>query len=347
VARAVVEAPVRGYDEQLWSQVKAFIYYAKLMFVPRGLSVDHQFQLSSSIVDPYAASALALLASISVIVWRLGRRWPEAPFYALWALVGLLPASLIPLNVIVNEHRLYLAGVAFAIACACLTGRSQTRPAVGRGMGTAIVLLAVLAFQRGDAWASTESLWEDAASKGPAMARPWFLLGTEYLHQGRIGEGMAAVERAVERDPNLLAAHVTLAETARQQAFVADADRSWWERSARAYERAIELAPDDLSLRGNLGNTYQELGRADLALPHHRRATAMDPANPETRLNLGNTYLMLDRLKEAEVEYGAVLELAPEYSEAWRNLSVLYTRSGRAQDAAQAAAAAARIETHR
>ena len=47
--KATIDSPVRGYDEQLWSQVKALLLYLRLLLFPTGLSVDHQFLISDYI----------------------------------------------------------------------------------------------------------------------------------------------------------------------------------------------------------------------------------------------------------------------------------------------------------
>lgn len=370
VVRATLAAPVRGYDEQLWSQVKGLVYYLQLLFVPRALSVDHQFQLSASLADPYAASALALLISGLLLAAYARRRRPLLPFLVLWFGAALVPASIVPLNVIVNEHRLYLAGVAFAIGCAWLAANSPLRLRLGRGLYAAVLLLGVLSWQRGSAWASVEGLWQDAIHKGPTMARPRFMLGDEYLRQGRVADGVAMMEEGLQRDPHfaagyatLIRAHAdagdwaaatgvaeraesrlgsdpsgwtTLAESARHQAITSGGAIDAWQRSAAAYRRAVHLRPEDADLRANLGNTYQELGQAQAALPHHQRAVALAPGNAEHHLNLGNSYLMLERWQEAEPEYRRALELAPDFAAGWQNLSVLFTRQGRLTEAAEA-----------
>ena len=115
IREAGLETPVRSYGEQWWSQVKAIIFYLKLLCWPVGLSVDHQFLLSDSLFDPFAASAFFAFAALVGLAFVHRRRQPLPLFLLCWVLVGLAPSSLVPLNVLVNEHRLYLPSAAFAL----------------------------------------------------------------------------------------------------------------------------------------------------------------------------------------------------------------------------------------
>lgn len=378
VARAAVAAPVRGYGEQVWSQVKGLVYYASLLFVPRGLSVDHQFQLSSSPADPYAASAAAAVASALALAVAWHRSRPLALVLCLWFLAALAPASLVPLNVIVNEHRLYLSGVAFAAGGAWLAAPPSASAAARRGLLLLVPVLGLLSLQRGAAWDDEEHLWRDAVAWGPEMARPRFLLADALLRQGRLAEAAATVEAGLARDPGFapgyhllaragdglgqpsralaaLAAGLRRAESAqlwgllaqlrRERALAArahgrpDSATVWLERSADAYRRALALAPGEADFHDNLGNTYQELARPAEALPHHRAAVRLRPSAPAS-LNLGNTLLLLGRSAEAERAYRDAVERDPTYREAWLSLAVLYQRAGDAQRARQAYARA-------
>ena len=370
VRRATLSAPVRSYAEQLWSQVKGVVFYLHLLSVPRGLSVDHQFQLSAGI-DPYSTVALLLVGSLLAVAFSWRARRPLVLLLSLWFLAGLAPASVVPLNVIVNEHRIYLSGVAVAAGGAWL-GVGPAWPAARtarRGLWAVVLVFAVLAMLRGGAWDSVESLWLDAMRKGPDMARPRFILGERWSRQGRAAAASAVLESGLQRDPDFVPGYRLLTEayletadleaataTARRGverlpkeadlwALLAEVSRArtlegsaalWFERSASAYDEALSLDPDVAAYHDNLGNTLQELQRPHEALPHHLRAVELDPASAASRLNLGNALLMLGRLPECEAAYLTAVEIDPRYAEAWLNLAVLYEQTGARDRAATA-----------
>ncbi|MCA8908540.1 MAG: tetratricopeptide repeat protein [Rhodospirillaceae bacterium] len=57
-----------------------------------------------------------------------------------------------------------------------------------------------------------------------------------------------------------------------------------------AFERALELAPEDGHVRGLYGQTLRLDGRADEALPHLQAGLAAEPDNQITALELANAY---------------------------------------------------------
>lgn len=372
VAKATLAAPVRSYGEQIWSQVKGLVYYLHLLSVPHGLSVDHQFQLSSSLMDPYAGAALALLLSLAALVLAGWRRRRTLAFLSLWFVGSLAPASLVPLNVIVNEHRLYLAGIAMAAGAAWMIG--QLTPRMRPVIPGVIVLFALLSFQRGAVWADPAALWQDAVRKAPGMARPYVMLGHERQKAGQAADAASLFRQALQRDPGFVAGYrflgqslvsdqrsaeavqvaaratqvapddaepwALLADMCRVHAQTAGADSAvlWYARSAGAYEQAIERAPDVGAYHDNLGNTFQLLGQADRALVHHQRAVALTPKQAASRHNLGNALFMLQRLAEAEAAWQEAVRLDPEYEPAWRSLVALYEHQGNTDAASRARA---------
>ena len=119
VLKATVGQPVRPYAEQFWTQVKAMVFYLKMLVWPSNQSVDHQFLISDSPFDPFSASAAFFLLSLIWWVHCRRRRHPMIALALAWFFIVLAPASLIPLNVLVNEHRLYLATAALAYVACC------------------------------------------------------------------------------------------------------------------------------------------------------------------------------------------------------------------------------------
>ena len=88
-------------------------------------------------------------------------------------------------------------------------------------------------------------------------------------------------------------------------------------------QKSVQLDPQDVGARNNLGNTLQELGRLDEAEASYRQAIALNPNLIDVHNNLTNTLQKMGRLNEAEVSLRQAINLKPDYAEAYHNLGVL------------------------
>lgn len=317
---ATLDSPVRTFAEQIWSQIKALVLYAQLLVVPRGLSVDHQFQISDSFADPFAAGATLVVVSGLALVARQAVRRPILVFlFFLW-LISLAPSSLVPLNVLVNEHRLYLPSAAFALLMGlCFQGISAPAREAGwwRSPHTAAVALAsalaLLAAQRSQVWASEYSLWESAARQGPLMARPQIMLAEAHARDGRPGLAREYMSEGLERDPGYAAGYQFLARLERDAGRL-EAARDW-------LRRGLAANPREAALWGTLGSTLVEMAQArgsdgDMASygEAHRafaRAVELAADEPSHRNNLGNTLQVLGRPAQSLEHHRIALQLQP------------------------------------
>ena len=67
---ALLDSPVRTFGVQINTQLKALVYYIKLLWMPQGLNVEHQFILGQGFFDlPVLAAAVLLLVGLG-LVWR-------------------------------------------------------------------------------------------------------------------------------------------------------------------------------------------------------------------------------------------------------------------------------------
>ena len=189
VSKAVFAEPVRAMDVQLATQAKALPYYALLLTMPTRLSVDHQFS-AAEINNPVVIIALAALLSLGALAWCNRGRWSKELLWVAWPAIVLLPGILVPLNVFVNEHRLYLSSVAFAI-CVGFALFLVVRESGKVGAVCVFLLLitlGALSQQRSGVWENEERLWADALSKGPMMPRPHIYMGDFYARRSKDAE---------------------------------------------------------------------------------------------------------------------------------------------------------------
>ena len=301
---------VRDGATQLFTQIKALAYYAKLLLWPWGLNVEHQFfehdagfELAVVLPGIFVVSLLCLLYRFSAARWKL-------PFFlGFWGAISLLPASVIPLNVLVNERRLYLACGAFCIVLGVLLNRALESSAQYRqGLKFAVValllILASLTYLRNQDWLTDFTLWTDAVSKSPRMPRVHLYMGNAHTHDAR-----------TSLDPVAIKQH--------------------WSVAAASYRSAIRVKPDDvLAIRSlnNLGSVNFELGNYAEAEEAYRKALELNPVYADALVNLGNTYQQRalglpdgntrrnELLGTAIEQYGAALKILPNHSAAYGNM---------------------------
>src|SRR4030095_10048761 len=111
-------------------------------------------------------------------------------------------------------------------------------------------------------------LYKQALALDPGNAQAWDGLARVYINQGGTGElpsgetialARAAVQKALEADPNYALAHARLGTISHNN----DADVA---TAARHFRRAIELAPGDPAVVGLSATLLQSLGRSDQAV---------------------------------------------------------------------------------
>jgi DNA-binding transcriptional MerR regulator len=103
---------------------------------------------------------------------------------------------------------------------------------------------------------------------------------------------------------------------------------------ARAgYHHALDLEPDHLVARINLGRLLHTDGNLRGAEAHFREAIRSDPSCALGWYNLGVVLEDAGRPPEAIVAYEQAVHEAPDLSDAHWNLALLYERAGRADDA--------------
>ena len=108
------------------------------------------------------------------------------------------------------------------------------------------------------------------------------------------------------------------------------------EEALRAYDRAIELNPDQLESHFNRGNVLLRLQRQSEALAAFERAIAISPELAMAHYNRATLLSAAGRVDEARRGYQRTLELDPNFMQARFNLGTLLLAQG---DLAQALAA--------
>ena len=87
-----------------------------------------------------------------------------------------------------------------------------------------------------------------------------------------------------------------------------------------AYQKALELDPQNLHILNNLGNAYSGQGKYDLAISSYQKALKLDPQNVYALNNLGALYYIQEKYNLAISMYKKALKLNPRNVYALRGL---------------------------
>jgi serine/threonine-protein kinase len=180
-----------------------------------------------------------------------------------------------------------------------------------------------------------------ALSDDPTFAPAWCGLSDAYEQLGYLSvlppeeahlRARAAAERALELDPDLAAAHVSLATV------LLDYYRDWT-AAERHYLRALELDPAYAVGRQLYAEFLRDRGDFAEALEQIDEAIRLDPLSPYFRLVRGIVLHMARRPDDAIDAFDRLLEAMPDFPIAHFYRGLAYAGAGRHEQALAALAA--------
>jgi TolB-like protein/DNA-binding winged helix-turn-helix (wHTH) protein/Tfp pilus assembly protein PilF len=173
-----------------------------------------------------------------------------------------------------------------------------------------------------------------AIAKDPGYARAYAGLADSYALMSAyyvappselIPQGRAAALKALELDPNLADAHVSLALIAQNY--------DWdWQTSEREFRRAIALDPNYATAHHWYAEHLGLLGRFDEAFPEMQLARELDPLSLVMQADNAVMFYYSRQYDRAIQQFRAILDLDPDFSRA-HIISYAYVQQGRFADA--------------
>ena len=321
--QTTLDRPVRALDAQMFTQIKAAIYYLYLFGMPIHLNVEHAFAESHSLLSVAVLLPLALILSVLMISLKRAKGFNS--LLCAWAALVLVPASVVPLNVLVNEHRLYLPLAFLSLAGA---GGLASLPAATRNYLCAALLLfcGVLAHQRSAVWASELSLWGDAVAKAPKMYRTHLHLGGALEKAGRWQEAHESYRLAAQLAPKAVEVHYNLGNALRQL--------KSFDQAAAAYQKSLELSPNYMPSLVNLGHMcFIELGDSVRAVQYYQKAVNLNTREAAVYEKLGGILHKRGAYGAAVQTYARGLTQLPGRVIFYLGLAMAHDRMGQRQRA--------------
>jgi tetratricopeptide (TPR) repeat protein len=296
---------------------------------PTHLNVDHDVKVVADWWSPEFVLALGIVLGLTgAVLFLKNRRWLLLRAGIAGILVSPLAAhALVPEADVIQEHRVYIAGLGFAIASAWAAEWALRRfgaRSLAVFVGVAIIF-GVMTANRNHVWASDTMLWEDAASKSPLKTRPHLNLGSAYENAGRLSDALREYETAVRLKPRLWAVHRSIASIVLQQGNL--------ERAREILENLRASAPSFADGWNLLGLVYMDLGRPDDALKVLNEALALRPDSDYALLLRGQAFAYKEQFTEAISDYKAALAIRSDLALLRFRLGAAYMHVGNNKEA--------------
>jgi len=106
-----------------------------------------------------------------------------------------------------------------------------------------------------------------------------------------------------------------------------------YQQEIKDFDKAIELNPRDAQAYYNRGVSYSNLGNRLQAIKDYNRAIERNPQDAKTYYNRGISYHELGNYKQAIKDFDKAIELNPQYTIAYNNRGVSYNEIGNHQAA--------------
>ncbi|HYJ46042.1 MAG TPA: tetratricopeptide repeat protein [Pyrinomonadaceae bacterium] len=173
--------------------------------------------------------------------------------------------------------------------------------------------------------AEADRLAKEVLQKDPNHIEGHILMATVLYAQGKTGESLAELKRAVELNPQRVESILSLA---RYYVNVKDTAKA-----EETFKQAIAVNEHAAMAHTEYGKFLVQAGRGDQAEAEFRRAIEVEPANRDARFVLASFYLVNKQMDKAEEAYKALADLDKENPEGRAILADFYSSVGRYDDA--------------
>jgi tetratricopeptide (TPR) repeat protein len=261
----------------------SYCSYLGMLFWPKDLAVIYPHPGHWALGKVVAA--IALLASISVLVWMQRRRHPHLLVGWLWYCGTLVPVSQV---IQTGGHPMadrwtYLPSLGVLILV--VWGGAQLGHR-WRGQAVAWLLAGVAAFvvcpaltrQQVGYWKDSEALFRRTLEVTENNAVAHNGLGIALGRKGQLDEAIRQFQAALRVEPDYADAHYNLGVVLDLQGRSSDA--------IRQFQETIRVDPRHAQAHNNLGIALAKQGQTDEAIRHFQEALRLNPDSAEARKNL-------------------------------------------------------------
>ena len=339
----------------LFTQFRVIVTYIRLLFLPINQNLDYDYPVYNSFFDfPVLASFLFLISLLFIAIY-LFRKQPLISFGILYFFITLsVESSIIPIQNVIFEHRLYLPMFGFVVFFIALLyfifwNRNQK---IFLSISIFIIICnSTLTFTRNKVWENELTLWSDVVKKSPNKARPNNNLGFIYSEAGNYKKAKPLFEKALQTNPNYVKAlnnrgGIFLIQKKYKKAII-DFSKSitqkpttffeayhnrglcyfklnQYKKAKSDFDKAIKIDPYYSNAYFNRGNCFYVFKKLDSVIIDFTKAIKYNKNYYDAYFNRGLVYLEIKKYNKAISDFSNVLKIVPNFSDAYYNRGLVY-----------------------
>jgi tetratricopeptide (TPR) repeat protein len=322
----------RPYSENLVIQAKAVFFYLKEFLWPIHLSVIPVINPSAGLGDAMVLLALAGLVLISLLAIILWKRAPVFGFAWFWLLAGLAPSSIVPLNVLVSEERLYLPSLGLILGMVSIFSRAREW-AKGRAYAYACLALIFL-FQlvalekRIPDWRTESRLWHNEIDNSPTISAGYVMFADALIEDKHYGSALNYFQTALVYDPKNPGAYAGLCNY-----YLIKHEPEAMVRSAGQYYELALHPMQKAEALSFLAMAQYQMKQREEAEKNARESLSIDPRQSDAMFILAMASKDRGDLAQSEKYARSALEINSQMADADNLLGLVFAESGRTDEA--------------
>ena len=325
----VQSTEVFSLGERLSNAVLSYLRYPLMVVAPHDLAIFYPYRAVSLAVT---LTALAGLALVTAVCFRLRHRYPAALFGWLWYL-GLLVPVIGIVQVGLQSHAdryAYLPMVGLLVGGLFWLGEPKAWSGRGRAIGAAVAVLVIgfLAWRTREqipTWRDDLSLYGHAAAVVEGSFWAQYNLGLTQMRAGLLEPSRAAFEEARRLDPDNVETLLNLGHVAK--------DRGDLPAAVELFAEAVALRPSDRSAALDLAKALLDTQRPDAAEELLESIVADHASFADAWALLGTTRVQQGHMAEAEAPLRRAVELDADDAVSQNALGVSLAQRGRFAEA--------------
>ena len=340
----------------LLTQFRVIITYLRLLFIPLNQNLDYNYPIAKTLLEPSTFISFLFLLLILIIAFRIFHRYRLVSFAIFWFFLILLPeSSIIPIQDVIFEHRLYLPIIGYAIflisAIYYLFKNRNVRIII---LILIILGYGILTYRRNFTWQDNLILSKDIIHKSPGKLRAYVYLGNAYAQKKMYSQAIDSLIKAIQIDPNYSDAYYNLGAVYYEKANfdkailylsqaiqldpidfeayyyrgVSFSSKKEYGKAISDFSQALSINPKYIKSYSGLANAYHAINENNKAVILFDKAISVNPDIAELYIYAAIFYGNIDNHKEAIVLSKKAIKIDPNSSEAYFNLGCAYGNMG-------------------
>ena len=255
----------------LFTQFRVIATYFKLLFIPYPQNFDYYFPVSNSFFELWTILGFLFNLGVLAIAFLTLKKNKLISLGIFWIYITLsIESSIIPINDVIFEHRLYLPMFGFILLFTGIIQLVIKQKMIGYAItGFVILIFSILTYTRNEVWKDELTLWNDVVEKSPKKARAYNNRGLAYFQNKDYNPALADFLKALELNPKYHHTYKNLGILyfkVRQH-----------EKAIELYNKFIELFPFDSEIYLNRGHCHLELGNYLQAIKDYTKYISTTP----------------------------------------------------------------------